>query len=399
MQKKTRNILTKLIIVLLICSAVYYAALHIHIGNTDPQPADTGENTEIENNFPEPEPFVEPPVDENYGSVGFNLGSFLYKDIYINGYHINNWQIYQPFVSVEGTVFVPMSECIEKALGLSVSFDDERHWVKFSKRAEGPSLAHVYEGNCACNLKYEELYWGHSYTFGEEEAPMGSAATTKEAEGVPRTLYLSLDALKDYSGLDFSYYYDQVGGVYISTLRDVPAREFYSENNTKYIEGRARYMMQVNPNLSYETALYYEYLFRHEGAVYTYCDEDTLMGICQTESRYDHTAVSEVEAIGLMQVMLIYAEEDGYTLEMIRDPHYNIQRGASWLEMFIEYCDGDPQLGLAAYYLGPGNLYDQINNYGTYDSNYADVCNYHKSMLQSFAADGYSNTFVEYTGK
>ena len=179
----------------------------------------------------------------------------------------------------------------------------------------------------------------------------------------------------------------------------MPAREFYSENNTKYIEGRARYMMQVNPNLSYETALYYEYLFRHEGAVYTYCDEDTLMGICQTESRYDHTAVSEVEAIGLMQVMLIYAEEDGYTLEMIRDPHYNIQRGASWLEMFIEYCDGDPQLGLAAYYLGPGNLYDQINNYGTYDSNYADVCNYHKSMLQSFAADGYSNTFVEYTGK
>ena len=397
MQKRTKNILTKSIIVLLACSAVYYAALHVHIGQNEPKPEEP--DTEIENNVPEPEPFTEPVIDDNYSSVGFNLGDFLCKDIYINGYHINNWQIKEPFVSVDDVIFVPMTEPVQKALGLSITFDDDRHWVKFAKKSAGPSLDYVYEGNCACNLKYEELFWGHQYTFDEEEVPLYCAATTKEAEGVPRTLYLSLDALKKYSGLDFSYYWDQVGGIYISTLKDVPARDFYCENNTKYIEGRARYMMSVNPDLSYETALYYEYLFRHEAAVYTYCEEDMLMGICQTESRFDHTAVSEVEAIGLMQVMLIYAEEDGYTMEMIRQPHYNIQRGASWLEMFIEYCDNDPQLGLAAYYLGPGNLYNQINEYGTYDSNYADVCNYHKYMLQSFAADGYSNTFLNYTGK
>ncbi|MBR0482184.1 MAG: transglycosylase SLT domain-containing protein [Firmicutes bacterium] len=397
MPRKIKKILTNLIIVLIICSAVYYIALHVHIGNGETDVVEP--DTEIENNVPEPEPFTEPEIDDNYQAVGFNLGSFLCKDIYINGYHINNWQLKKPFVSVEETIFVPMSEAVQKALGLSVSFDDERHWVKFEKRSTGPSLDYVYEGNCACNLKYEELYWGHKYTFGEKEAPLYYAAATKEAEGVPRTLYLSLDALKEYAGIDFSYYWDQVGGIYLSTLRDVPARDTYCENNTKYIEGRARYMMSVNPNLSYETALYYEYLFRHEASVYTYCEEDMLMGICQTESRFDHTAVSEVEAIGLMQVMLIYAEEDGYTLEMIRQPHYNIQRGASWLEMFIEYCDNDPQLGLAAYYLGPGNLYNQINEYGTYDSNYADVCNYHKSVLESFAADGYSNSFINYTGK
>ncbi len=397
MQRKTKKFLTNLIIVLFICSAVVFIALHVHIGNNEPEPVETG--NEIENTEPETVPFTEPEVDENYAQVGFNLGSFLCKDIYINGYHINNWQLSKPFVTVDDTIFVPMTEAVLKALGLNIDFDDERHWVRFSKRNEGPSLDHVWEGNCACNLKYEELYWGHEYTFGEESAPMYSAATTKEEGSTARTLYLSVDALKNYSGLDLSYYWDQVGGIYISTIRDIPAREFYCEGNTKYIEGRARYMMSVNPDLSYETALYYEYLFRHESSVYPYCEEDTLMGICQTESRFDHTAVSYVEAIGLMQVMLIYAEEDGYTLEMIRDPHYNIQRGASWLEMFIEYCDGDPELGLAAYYLGPGNLYDQINNYGTYDSNYADVCNYHRSMLQSFAADGYSNTFLEYTGK
>ena len=397
MNKNTRRILTNLIIVLICCSAVYYIALHVRIGNTEDIKEDPP--VETEDNTPLEEAFTPPEIDENYENVGFNLGSFLYKDIYINGYHINNWQITEPFVSVEGKVFVPMTSCILNALGLNISFDDERHWVKFSPRTEGPSLDYVYEGNCACNLKYEELYWGHKYVFNEEDAPEFSAGTTKDANSGVRTLYVSVDALKDYAGIDFTYYYDQVGGIYISTLKDVPAREFYCENNTKYIEGRARYMMEVNPNLSYDTALYYEYLFRHEGTVYTYCDEDTLMGICQTESRFDHTAVSEVEAIGLMQVMLIYAEEDGYTQEMIRDPHYNIQRGASWLEMFIEYCEGDPQLGLAAYYLGPGNLYNQINTYGTYDSNYADVCNHNKYMLQSFAEGGYSNTFLEYTGK
>jgi len=396
-RRNLKKILTNIIIVLLFCSAVYYIALHVRIGNTGDDPVVIP--PEIEEPVPEPEPFVPPEDDENYDHVGFNLGSFLCKDIYINGHHINNWQISKPFVMVEDTVFVPMTAPILTALGLDIEFDDQKHWVRFSKRPEGPSLAGVYEGNCACNLKYEELFWGHEYTFDEREAPPYYAATTKEGEGVARTLYLSVNALKEYSGLDFSWYYHSVGGLYISTLSGISAKDFYSENNTKYIEGRARYMMSVNPDLAYETALYYEYLFRHEGSVYTYCEEDMLMGICQTESRFDHTAVSNVEAIGLMQVMLIYAEEDGYTLEMIRDPHYNIQRGASWLEMFIEYCDNDPQLGLAAYYLGPGNLYDQINNYGTYDSNYADVCNYNKSMLQSFAENGYSNTFFEYTGQ
>ncbi len=397
MQRKNRKILTNLIIVLLVCSAVYYIALHVHIGQTEPVPAENGE--EIENNVPEEDPFTEPSVDENYEAVGFNLGNFLCKDIYINGYHVNNWQIQKPFLSVDDVIYVPMSEAVLKALGLSMEFDDARHWVKFSKREEGPSLAGVYEGNCACNLRYSEVYWGHPYVMGKEEVPLYSAVTTKGSEG-SRTLYLTLEALKNYGGCDFTYYYDQVGGLCISTLRDVPAGRFFSENNKKYIEGRARYMMWVNPNLSYDTALYYEYLFRHEASVYTYCEEDMLMGICQTESRFDQSAVSEVEAIGLMQVMLIYAEADGYTYEMIRDPHYNIQRGASWLEMFIEYCDNDPQLGLAAYYLGPANLYNQINEYGTYDSNYADVCNYHRNMLQSYAAEnGYSNSFIEFTGQ
>ena len=397
MQRKTKKILTNLIIVLLICSAVYYAALHIHIGNKEDEPDVPG--TEIENTEPQPEPFTEPEPDENYDSVGFNLGSFLCKDIYINGYHINNWQLKKPFVTVDDAVFVPMTDPVLKALGLEMDFDDERHWVRLYRSQDGPSLAKVYEGNCACNLKYCELYWGHSYVFGEKDAPEYYAATTKPDGAGKKTLYLCLDALKQYQGLCFSYYYDQVGGVYISTLDGVPARDFYCENNTKYIEGRARYMMSVNRSLPYETALYYEYLFRHEATVYKYCEEDMLIGICQTESRFDHKAVSEADAIGLMQVLLIYAEEDGYTQEMIRDPHYNIQRGASWLEMFIEYCDNDPQLGLAAYYLGPGNLYNQINQYGTYDSNYADVCNYNKSMLQSYAANGYSNKFLEYTGK
>lgn len=409
MQRKNKKFLTNLIIVLLVCSAAFYVALHVRIDdytsesgvpmeNAGEGAASSDEqNTEDEDGVPL---YTEPETDENYTQVGFNLGEFLDKDIYINGYHINNWQLTEPFISVEGTIYAPMSESVMAALGISATLDDPRHILTLSPSGQ-PSLSGINEGTCACNLQYREVYWGHTYYINKNKVEGNLAVTTKDTDKYSsRFLYLSMEALEKYGGVDFSYFYDSISGLYISILKDVPASSFFSENNKKYIEGRARYMMSVNTGLTEKKAFRYEYLFRHEAANSPYLDQDQLMGICQTESRFVHVAQSEVDAIGLMQVMFIYAEPQGYTLEMLQEPHYNIQFGRSWFDMFCEQCGGNVEMALSAYYMGIGGVQSLIAETGSYSSDYSGVCISHKNMLESWVADnGYSNTFLEYVGK
>ena len=121
MQRKTKNFLTKSIIVLLICSAAFYVALHVRIDGYAEKDKEKEINENQENEIPISE-FVEPEDDPDYGSVVFNFGEFLDKDIYINGCHINNWQLKDPFISVNNTVYIPMSDSVLAALGLDLDF-------------------------------------------------------------------------------------------------------------------------------------------------------------------------------------------------------------------------------------------------------------------------------------
>lgn len=376
MNKKIRN----LIIIVLVCSAFIFVALHIDF---DEGNRNTPNNIKIE-------------VDENYFDAPYNLGDFLYKDIYINGKHINNWNLVEPFITIEGEIFVPMTESVQKALGLNIEFDDAKHHVIFTSTT--PSMESINEGKCACNLQYIEVYWGHAYYFGnvKEEKIMAATSRHKDEQG-NRILYVSLEGLKKYSGVPFTCYYDNISGLYISTIEGQDASQSYNENNAKYIEGHARFMMEnARIDLDYETALFYEYLFRHETTVYNDIEQDLLMGICMVESRYNANAQSKSGAIGLLQILYKYAESSGYSEEMLKDPHYNIEYAASSLASGLDRVGGDIKMLLTAYNMGYYAMMRQINDGKKPSTSYADKCIYWSDMLKSWVVEkGYTDTFNE----
>lgn len=376
-----KHFLRNLIIVVLVCSAFVYVALHIDF---DKEKNISGEKTNIG-------------IDEEYFSVPFNLGDFLYKDIYINGKHINNWNLVDPFVTVEGQIFVPMSESVLECLGLSLEFDDAKHHVVFTP-TEGPSMQGIHEGLNVCNLQYLEVYWGHKYYFGDvlEEEIMAATTKGKKADS-SRVLYVSLPCLQKYSGLDITYYYDDISGIYISTVKDVDAKSQYSENNAKFIEGRARFMMEKSSTeLDLETALFYEYIFRHESSMYECMDEDLLMGICMVESRFNTKAESRAGAIGLLQILYKYAEKSDYSEEMLKDPHYNVEYATASLADGYARVGGDKLKWLTAYNMGYYAMKSRLEAGLKLNTSYADKCIYWEDMIKLWVNEkGYSENFYE----
>ncbi len=401
---KLTKILTNLIIVLLVCSAAVYAALHIRIEDgtfslaaappAEEQIPDPPESNESEDTIPEVT-FTPPEPDPDYSAAELRLGNFLYKDIYINGYQTNNWQLKYPFLKLDDTIYAPASENVLNAFGLGLRFDDASHWVCFSPTVY-PFKKSIKEKNNACNLKGLQLYCGHSYWFDEQEVPAGCALTAKESkEGEARMLYLSLDALQQYSGLSFSWYYDDISGLYISTEADRPAESYLCENNRKYIEGRARFMMSQNSKLSHGDALYYEYLFRHEASLNKYVTEDTLIAVCRVESNFKPTVGTK--ALGMMQIIPKYAKKSGYSEKMLLDPHYNIEYGCAELAKKYKDCGGNEKMALAAYNAGMGNVQKQIKETGSYKTAYSDKCIKYRNMLESYIEKkNYSSDFLRY---
>lgn len=366
-------------------------------GNAKTDPEKDKENTEIEQN------------GENNG-IEYNLADYLYKDIYIDGAHINNWNLSWPVTVIDGKIFIPMTEGFQKVLGFTADFDGENRAVVFkpAKRiAELPSLlagktdvikTALNDGNCACNLQYLEVLWGQSFTFNGEEAPENSAAVSKNvgADG-RRMLYVSLDALPLYANAELSHTYDEIGGLAVSSYPQVDAVAYLDDNNKAYIEGRARFMIKVcNVPLDFDTAVMYEYIFRHEAAQQSYISEDLLMAMVYGESRFNTQATSRVNAIGLTQILYKYAEGSGYSEEMLKDPHYNVEYGAAVLQDSFERCNGDAILSLTAYNMGYYGLMGKIARGESYSTNYADLCIKRENMLKSYLEEnGYAVSFRE----
>lgn len=382
-----KNFLRNLIIVLLVCSALVYLALHIDF---DEESNKTDDHSEISYEINE-----ELPVDDNYFSVPFNLADYLYKDIYINGKHINNWNLVYPFTVIDGQFFLPMTENVLNSLGLDFEFDDLRHAIVL-KPNYSPSMSSINEGKLACNLQYLEVYWGHKYHLNGELMIETIAATSKDTDANGnRILYVSIDALKNLKDYYLSYYYDEISGLYISTIEGIDAATTYIESNAKYIEGHARFMMDRQKLVDWDTALYYEYLFRHEADMYDCLEQDLLMGVCMTESRFNTDAQSRANAIGLLQILYKYAEQSGYSEEMLKDPHYNLEYAASSLALGYDRVDGNKVKWLTAYNMGYYALMNRIQNGQSYSTEYADRCIYYENMLKSYLIDNnYSDTFL-----
>ena len=79
--------------------------------------------------------------------------------------------------------------------------------------------------------------------------------------------------------------------------------------------------------------------------------EKLLLAVMAIESNYDHRALSEKGAMGLMQLMPGTARE--MYVDDAFDPAQNIEGGARYLRILANQYGGDPVQVLAAYNAGP----------------------------------------------
>jgi len=97
------------------------------------------------------------------------------------------------------------------------------------------------------------------------------------------------------------------------------------------------------------------------------------IAVAQAESGGNPGAVSPAGAVGVMQLMPATAAQLGVTDPT--DPAQNINGGVQYLSQLLTEFNGDPQLALAAYNWGPGNV--SKNGYANWP---AETTNYVSSI-------------------
>ena len=79
-------------------------------------------------------------------------------------------------------------------------------------------------------------------------------------------------------------------------------------------------------------------------------DAKLVDAVAKTESNYSPTAVSEVGAVGIMQLMPDTASSLG--VNNIYDPKENIEGGVKYIKQLLNTFDGDVKKAVAAYNAG-----------------------------------------------
>jgi len=92
----------------------------------------------------------------------------------------------------------------------------------------------------------------------------------------------------------------------------------------------------------------------HQAAKTYNLDPGLIAAVIQTQSNFDHKAVSPEGAQGLMQLMPTTAAELGITDAF--DPEQNIMAASSYLKSLVDRYDGNLKLALRAYTWGMGNV-------------------------------------------
>lgn len=346
-------------------------------------------------------------------------GTFFFRDIRINGTQIWNYELNRPFFLYDGVTYVPMSDGIQKVMGLQCEMDWESRTLKILKtdivneQVKDAALASDWNDVQATIVEdvtvitytpeikdqlifaQEHLDELASIQKAKEEAkeiePPVLIAHELDLEGLSvmsygDTLYLPLKALTDDPNLGISIYYESYSGLYVSTDSLADAKEYWDEEISNYNKGLVSYIRRVKPDASVAYAQELIALFQHESKIYG-IDELLLMAIAHKESTFNSNLGRSGKAQGLMQIMPRTAA--GFSVEewQLYDPHMSVKLASILLSGHLESYNNNMVIALSAYNQGSGRV-----NRGTYTTKYANKILEQKDKIEAFLVN---NGFVD----
>lgn len=316
---------------------------------------------------------------------------FLAKDIYIDGVLVNNYELRAPFAILNDKILVPLTEDVCDALGIYAYWDPN----KTSEILIKPVTANhkgVFYSEYGWNLAPVMASAKPKATITIESGKEKEVVTVGSGEVVSfndgEIIYIAISTLRDTELIELQTYYDDIGGLYISTDSGIAPDRYVSEENMSYIQGRCEYIQSRLTNFTIGECSVYEYLFRHEANVMN-VEEDLLLAMANTESGFYRYAISSAGALGMMQVMASTAIANGIDPGDLFDVHTSIEFGAKYIRDAITNY-GDVKKALSAYNFGGGAVLAGNFNYG-----YAETVLGRQNDLRNRCNNsGYSNEFL-----
>ena len=346
-------------------------------------------------------------------------GTFFFRDIRINGTQIWNYELNRPFFLHDGVTYVPMSDGIQKAMGLQCEMDWESRTLKILKTdivdepVKDAALASdmndvqativedvdviTYTPEVKDQVIFAQAHLDELEAIQKARAeadaiePPVLIAHELNLEGLPvmsygNTLYLPLKALTDDPNLGISIYYESYTGVYISTESLVDAKEYWDEEESNYHKGLVNYILKVKPDASVAYAQELVALFQHEARIYN-LDPHLLMAIAHKESTFNSQLGRSGRAQGLMQIMPRTAAGFGVEEWQLYDAHTSIRLASTLLSGHLKSYDHNMIVALSAYNQGSGRV-----NRGNYTTTYANKILTQVDKIEAFLVN---NGFVK----
>lgn len=167
-----------------------------------------------------------------------------------------------------------------------------------------------------------------------------------------KTLFLTLVLLTFFSLLPYSLLSQDKALTGVETQNFVTlSKESSILLDEQKIEGEPSFTLLKSQDYNYLASYYAE-----EYGV----DPHLIKAIIKTESRGKLNSVSPKGASGLMQLMPRTAKLLG--VKNIFDPGENIKAGVRYFKMMLDRFDGNVQLALAAYNVGPAKVKQEVPN-------------------------------------
>ena len=346
-------------------------------------------------------------------------GTFFFRDIRINGTQIWNYELNRPFFLHDGVTYVPMSDGIQKAMGLQCEMDWESRTLKILKTdivdepVKDAALASDMNDVQATIVEdvevitytpevKDQVIFAQSHL--DELAAIQKARAEAETieppvliaheldlEELPvmsyaNTLYLPLKALTDDPNLGISIYYESYSGLYISTDSLADAKEYWDEEASRYNKGLVNYILKVKPDASVAYAQELVALFQHEAKIHD-LDPHLLMAIAHKESTFNSQLGRSGRAQGLMQIMPRTAAGFGVEEWQLYDAHMSVKLASMLLSGHLEAYDNNIVVALSAYNQGSGRV-----NRGNYTTTYANKILTQVDKIEAFLVN---NGFVD----